>query len=100
MSHGVRNLKAFEQSLFPAAPPSTENYDQTFIYPPNTLARILSGIGWIKSSQPEWGARYKSKADLPRMAASFISIYYCRYYLFRKDERIKLATTAWLTLFL
>ncbi|MDO8755000.1 MAG: hypothetical protein Q7J80_13970 [Anaerolineales bacterium] len=100
----ARNLNAFGTLMAPGGSRALwlENYDQTFIYPPEQLSResflalgldkIISARMWALGINLQSGfAAHGGIILFPLIIAGII--------YFRKDERIKLATTAWLTLF-
>lgn len=100
----ARNLNTFGALMAPGGSRALwlENYDQTFIYPPEQLSReSFLAIGWDKIiSARMWAlginlqsafAAHGGIILFPFIIAGII------YY--RKDQRVKLAATAWLILF-
>jgi hypothetical protein len=100
----ARNLKTFGSPMAPGGSRALwlENYDQTFIYPPEELSmeafletgwdNIISDRMWALSSNLQSGfAAHGGIILFPFIVAGII------YY--RKDERVKLAGAAWLILF-
>ncbi|MBI3152893.1 MAG: hypothetical protein HYZ21_12215 [Chloroflexi bacterium] len=100
----ARNLNAFGTLMAPGGSRALwlENYDQTFIYPPEKLSmesflaygwnEILSDRLWAFGTNLQSGfAAHGGIILFPFIVAGII--------YFRKDERVKLASTAWLILF-
>lgn len=100
----ARNLSIYGTPMAPGGSRALwlENYDQTFIYPPEQLSReSFLAIGWdkiISARMTALGINLQSAFAahggiilFPFIIAGII------YY--HKDERIKLAATAWLILF-
>lgn len=100
----ARNLNTFGTLMAPGASRTLwlENYDQTFVYPPEQLSwESFLAIGWDKIiSARMWAlginlqsafAAHGGIILFPFIIAGII------YY--RKDERVKLAGIAWLSLF-
>ena len=100
----ARNLNAFGALMAPGGSRALwlENYDQTFIYPPEQLNmesflatgwnEILSDRLWAFGTNLQSGfAAHGGIILFPFIVAGVI--------YFRKDERVKLASTAWLILF-
>ena len=101
----VRNLNTFGTLMAPGGSRALwlDNYDQTFTYPPENLNmesflangwnEILSDRLWALGTNLQSGfAAHGSIILFPFIVAGII--------YFRKDERVKLAATAWLILFL
>ncbi|HRQ22122.1 MAG TPA: hypothetical protein PLF42_01735 [Anaerolineales bacterium] len=100
----ARNLSAFGTLMAPGGSRALwlQNYDQTFIYPPDQLTKesfleygwenILADRMWALGTNLQSGfAAHGGIILFPFIVAGII------YY--RKDERVKLAVIAWLILF-
>ncbi len=101
----VRNLNIYGTPMAPGGSRALwlENYDQTFIYPPTLLTKeSFLALGWDKIlADRMWAMNMNLQSGFaahggiilfPFIVAGII------YY--RKDDRVKLVTLAWLILFL
>lgn len=101
----MRNVNAFGTFMAPGGSRALwlENYDQTFIYPPEQLSmESFLALGW----QEIWSHRMWALGNnLLSGFAAHGSIILFPFILagilyYRRDERVKLAALAWLILFL
>lgn len=100
----ARNLNTFGSLMAPGGSRALwlENYDQTFIYPPEKLnMESFLASGWKEILSDRLGA---FGANLQSGFAAHGGIILFPFIVagviyFRKDERVKLASTAWLILF-
>src|SRR5688572_15790778 len=100
----ARNLKTFGTLMAPGGSRALwlQNYDQTFIYPPETLTKeSFLEYGW----ENIWNDRmWALGTNLQSMFAAHGGIILFPFIIagiiyFRKDERVKLAVIAWSILF-
>jgi len=100
----ARNLNAFGTIMAPGGGRTLwlENYDQTFIYPPEHLSKeSFLAIGWDKIiSARMWALGINLQSGFAAHGGIILFPFILAGIIYyRKDERIKLATTAWLSLF-
>ncbi len=100
----ARNLNAFGTIMTPGGGRTLwlENYDQTFIYPPEHLSReSFLAIGWDKIiSARMWALGVNLQSGFAAHGGIILFPFILAGIIYyRKDERIKLATTVWLSLF-
>ncbi len=99
----ARNINTFGALMAPGGSRALwlENYDQTFIYPPENLnMESFLASGWneiLKDRMWAFGTNLQSGFAAHGGIILFPFIVAGIIY-FRKDERVKLAVTAWLTL--
>lgn len=100
----ARNLNAFGTLMAHGGSRTLwlENYDQTFIYPPELLnMETFLAIGWDKIiSARMWALGVNLQSGFAAQGGIILFPFIIAGIIyFRKDERVKLAVTAWLTLF-
>ena len=100
----VRNLNTFGTLMAPGGSRALwlENYDQTFIYPPESLNMdAFLATGWKEIiSDRLWALNLNLQSGFAAHGSIILFPFIVAGVLyFRKDERVKLAATAWLILF-
>lgn len=100
----ARNLNAFGTLMAHGGSRTLwlENYDQTFIYPPGQLnMESFLAIGWDKIiSARMWALGVNLQSGFAAQGGIILFPFIIAGIIYyRKDERVKLAVTAWLILF-
>ena len=100
----ARNLNAFGSFMAPGGSRALwlENYDQTFIYPPELLTmKSFLAIGWDKIwADRMWALGSNLMSGIAAHGGIILFPFIVAGILYyRKDERVKLVVIAWLILF-
>ncbi|MFN8381580.1 MAG: hypothetical protein U0V02_06555 [Anaerolineales bacterium] len=100
----ARNLNTFGTIMSPGGSRALwlENYDQTFIYPPEKLnMESFLATGWNKILKDRlWALGINMQSGFAAHGGIILFPFIVAGIIyFRKDERVKLASTAWLILF-
>ena len=101
----VRNLNIYGTLMAPGGSRALwlENYDQTFIYPPTLLTKeSFLATGWDKIlSDRLWAMNMNLQSGFAAHGGIILFPFIVAGILYyRRDERVRLATIAWLILFL
>lgn len=100
----ARNLKTFGTLMAPGGSRALwlQNYDQTFIYPPEALSKeSFIAYGWENIWKDRlWAINNNLQSGFAAHGGIILFPFIITGIIyFRKDERVKLAVTAWLILF-